>query len=137
LAAGAARRRAADAGDPEPGGELQVIGKLMTVHGCDENSVYRRVDRSGPSNGTRSPTGGHDCLVHLKAATTNVVFVQERTWRVSAIRRSMRSRISAATCDFGNSGSDSVVSAPTIVTALVSTSKPESVRDTSLATSRS
>src|SRR5262245_15268691 len=47
---------------------------------------------------------------------------------------STRSRISAATRALVCSGSVSAPAAPTIVTALVSTSKPASVRETSLAT---
>ncbi len=50
---------------------------------------------------------------------------------------STRSRMRAATAAFDCSGTSSAWSADTIVTALVSTSKPASGRDTSLATMRS
>src|SRR5688572_5858811 len=61
-----------------------------------------------------------------------------RTSSVGVVRNSStRSRIFAATAVFACNGSSSAPAAVTSVTALVSTSKPASARDTSLATMRS
>src|SRR6185503_173281 len=74
--------------------------------------------------------------VHGKSATERNGSGYSRTLR-AASSLSTRSRISAATRDLACSGNGSGPSGPTMVTALVSTSKPASLRETSLATMRS
>src|SRR5688572_16798079 len=106
-------------------------------------SAFRRIDGRGPLPPLHilaHPVDTDFCEVAevLRDLTRHGYALTEVLgFGTAASNCSTRSRIFAATALFACSGSSSTPPAVTSVTALVSTSKPASLRDTSLATMRS